>query len=377
MKRISVITTSVAVFMAASLLLSGCNHESSQENNNSDTTGIINVGHMKNYENLSELADDADLIAIGTVDRTVEVVPDDATRDKENPQAQIRLTRSSFRVEKSIKGDFTDEIIITQTGAAGWAEEPSNPIFETGERCFLFLREEDGIYHLFHPYCRFRIEDDRVSSMNYVLPAGEVRLPKGLSFWRVDLDDFISGVIEAIKSGFVIPDEEPVIYMDLVRIMGGRNYEFSLYEDGTVIYIKEWGLRMSTLENPSVRAWRSGKISEGKMDELTRLFKTEEFISLGEPLDYPVPGFENAVGVEGMTIADMTCYFRIDYANVEKSVIASSFTTPDHGMTYPAMPYPLNEIYKILKNIAENETKEDYRKEISTNEYKYPGEIDD
>src|SRR4030042_2399481 len=225
MKRIFFLTIVIAVSTVISLLAFGCNHESSQENDTGNATGVIFVEYNKSYESLGEMVADADLIVAGTIDRTIKVVPDEATKDKEDPRSRMWLTRSAFRVEKSIKGDFTDEIIITQIGALGWAEEDGNPIFEPGEGCFLFLREDDGIYYLFHPYCRFRIEDNKVSSMNFVLPTGQARPPLDLTFWRIDRDDFVSRVIEAIKAGFVIPGEDPVISMNLLRVMGGRNDE--------------------------------------------------------------------------------------------------------------------------------------------------------
>jgi len=38
--------------------------------------------------------------------------------------------------------------------------------------------------------------------------------------------------------------------------------------------------------------------------------------------------------------------------------------SPDDGMTYPDMPYPLNEIYRRLKDIAENQTEEVYKESL-------------
>jgi hypothetical protein len=41
-----------------------------------------------------------------------------------------------------------------------------------------------------------------------------------------------------------------------------------------------------------------------------------------------------------------------------------SYLTPDNGMTYPEMPYPLNEIYEKLRYISVNDTEEVYRQSI-------------
>jgi hypothetical protein len=46
----------------------------------------------------------------------------------------------------------------------------------------------------------------------------------------------------------------------------------------------------------------------------------------------------------------------VDYGDLHKKVGASSYLTPDEGMTYPDMPYPLNELHKVLWQIAEGRT---------------------
>ncbi|MFC1946372.1 hypothetical protein ACFLXY_00475 [Chloroflexota bacterium] len=368
MKRIPSLTIVITVFTAVSLLLSGCNHESSQEDNNSsNTTGIIHVGYARSYENLGELADEADLIVAGTIDRTIEVVPDEATKDKKNPMSRMWLTQSAFKVEQSVKGDYTDEIIISQLDALGWAEEQDNPLFEPGERCLLFLREENGIYYLFHPDGRFRIEDDRVSSMNYVLPTGQARPPLDLTFWRIDLDGFVSRVIEAIKSGFTIPDEEPVIFMNLLRIMGGRNDELSIYEDGTVVFIEQWGLRLPAPEHPPVKAWRVGQIS---IDDVGNLFEILESINFNE-LEAHDRASDPYTGSGRMSDLRVTISANNGYIN--NKVLSLAYSSDESHSQYKVYPLILNEIFENLMRIAEEETNEACREEMERNiVYEYP-----
>lgn len=43
---------------------------------------------------------------------------------------------------------------------------------------------------------------------------------------------------------------------------------------------------------------------------------------------------------------------------LHKAVRAFGYPTPDRDMTYPDMPYPLNEIYRRLKIIIEDRTEE-------------------
>ena len=362
MKKISFFTILIAVLTAASLLVSGCNQESSQENNPINTTGnvtgIIHVDYIKGYENLGELAGEADLIVVGIVERT-EVVLDETTRDREDPRVQQRNTESYFRVEKSIKGDFTDEIIIVQMGAKGWLEEQGNPVFEPGERCFLFLRgSEDSIYGLLHPDGRFRIEDDKVSSMNFVLPTGQARPPLDLTFWRIDLDNFISRVIEAVRSSFVIPDEEPVINMDLQWMMSGFKNVVTMYETGTVIYVKQWGLRHPNPDNPAVRVWKYGEIDTVDMENLLGFLDSVDFKNLEKyykPLD---PSTQSGVS------SDLYAVIYARYNDIDKKVITEGYFTPEIDNPYKKLPYPLDEIYTKLITIAEEETEEAYREEI-------------
>ena len=199
MKKLIAAAAVTVLVISALLTQAGCNHESSPPDFSGNTTGVIHVDYIKYYENIGELAADADLIAVGTIDRTIEVVPDEATKDARDPRNQTYLTRSAFRVERVIRGSATKEIAISQMGARGWVEEYGNPVFEPGEKCFLFLRDgNDDMYHLVNPVGRFSIKDGNVYSMNYVLPTGQSRPQQDLKFWKIDLEEFIDRVTEEI-----------------------------------------------------------------------------------------------------------------------------------------------------------------------------------
>jgi hypothetical protein len=201
MKKLIMLDLAMVLVMTVLLVQAGCSHESSLPDFSGNTSGTIFVDYIKNYENLGELAADADLIAIGTIDRTVEVVADEATGDTGDPRARTYLTRSALRIEKLVKGNTDSEIIISQMGAIGWAEEVGNPIFRPGEKYFLFLRDGgDGMYYLLHPLGRYKITDGNVYSMNHVLPTGQSRPPLDLMFWKINLEDFISRVNEEMNT---------------------------------------------------------------------------------------------------------------------------------------------------------------------------------
>ena len=192
MKKPITVAVLTVLVVAGLLTQAACSRDSSPPDFSGNTTGIIHVDYIKSYKSIGELATDADLIAVGTIDRTIEVVPDEATRD---PRAQTYSTRSAFQVERVVKGSADGEIVLSQIGAIGWAEEVGNPIFRPGERCFLFLRDSpEGIYYLVNPLGRFKITDGNVYSMNYVLPTGQSRPPLGLMFWKIDLEEFIGRV---------------------------------------------------------------------------------------------------------------------------------------------------------------------------------------
>lgn len=178
----------------------GCSRESRLPDFSGNTTGDIFLDYVKGYGNLGELAADSDLIAVGTIDRTIGVVTDEATKN-ESLKNRSYLTRSAFRVERVVKGKADSEIILSQMGAVGWAEEVGNPVFRPGERLILFLRDgHDGRYYLLHPLGRYPIKDNSVYSMNYVLSEGQPRPPLDLIFWKVDLEEFIGRVTKEISN---------------------------------------------------------------------------------------------------------------------------------------------------------------------------------
>jgi len=147
-----------------------------------------------------------------------------------------------------------------------------------------------------------------------------------------------------------VPEGEPVITMrnSFSRIVAGPVF-LRVYMDGTVIYTKETG------SLNAIRIWNTGKINEDELNGLLPLFTTGDFESLYRR--YEFTGELEKVG-------NMSCTISIKYLDLDKAVTADWFPSPDSGMTCPDMPYPLNEIYKRLKDIAENRTNEVYRETI-------------
>ncbi|MBI2853108.1 MAG: hypothetical protein HYX84_08465 [Chloroflexi bacterium] len=163
-----------------------------------------------------------------------------------------------------------------------------------------------------------------------------------------------------------VPEGDPIIGIELDFVIRGEFAKLFLYDSGAVLYIEEKNLRMSMPEAPPTRVWKTGKIDAGELSNLIELFQTAEFAALDAYYQFPGKPIEPIEGVPagGFTIGDGKFTFSIDHEDVKRTVTAFGYLTPDKGLTYPDMPYPLNEIYKGLKGIAENRTEEVYSEPI-------------
>jgi len=158
-----------------------------------------------------------------------------------------------------------------------------------------------------------------------------------------------------------IPEEPPVIYEQLDYIMRGEFKYLYIYEDGSIIYIEEKGLRLPTPGHPATRTWRTGEFTSEQMDSLVAYFENSGLDKLDEYCLFPGEPEEGGSIKRG----DMDFTISIDSENLSKTVTASGYLTPDKGETYPDMPSPLNEIYQRLRAIA-METEEVYSEPIQS-----------
>ena len=157
-----------------------------------------------------------------------------------------------------------------------------------------------------------------------------------------------------------IPEGKPVIVMDISFRMGGEQSQLAIYKNGTVIYHEDKGLRPPPPpEHPPTRTWKTGKLEEEELIGLIDFFKSSKFDELDDAYyQYPDPSSESGV------ISDMDCTVSISSGNFSNTVKTFGYFPPDSNLLYPGLPYPLNEIYKKLKDIAENKTEEVYRESI-------------
>ncbi|MDP2730852.1 MAG: hypothetical protein Q8O55_10280 [Dehalococcoidales bacterium] len=163
-----------------------------------------------------------------------------------------------------------------------------------------------------------------------------------------------------------IPEDAPVVATQLDFVMRGEFDKLYLYDDGTVVYVEEKNLRMPVPENPPVRIWSKGQIRSEELTEILRLFQTTEFAELGDYYQFPGQPMDPIPGVPpgGFTMGDGKFTFHVDYSDLQKTVTAFGYLTPDHGITYPDMPYPLNELYKRLRVVIDDKIREVYREAI-------------
>jgi hypothetical protein len=156
-----------------------------------------------------------------------------------------------------------------------------------------------------------------------------------------------------------IPEGVPLITAELDYRMRGEIDSLYIYEDGSVIYIEEKGLRLPTPGNPATRTWKTGKLLGEELNSLMEFINNSGFNKLNEY--YRFPGKPEG---SGMTYSDGDFDFYFSYGGLQKKVTAVGYLTPDHGKAYPDMPYPLNELYVKLRDIALNHTDEVLKEDI-------------
>jgi hypothetical protein len=156
-----------------------------------------------------------------------------------------------------------------------------------------------------------------------------------------------------------IPEGNPVIYEKLDYIMRGEFNHLYIYEDGSILYIEEKGLRLPSPGHSPTRTWKTGKFTQ--LDKsLLAFIRDSGLDKLGEYYQSPEKPIEGG----GFAMGDMKLTLTVNYEDFQKTVSAFGYLTPDLGQTYPDMPSPLNDIYVRLRTIA-LATQEVYQENIS------------
>lgn len=175
-------------------------------------------------------------------------------------------------------------------------------------------------------------------------PAPDTQMPAATP----DTENPIPRLASPPPSGVSIPEGNPVIYERRDYVMRGQFTFLFIYEDGSILYIEETGLRMATSQYPATRTWKTGKLPPEELDNLLQLLTGSGFKKLDEY--YKFPGKPTAGG--GFTMGDMGLTITVNHGGLSKTVTAIGYLTPDGGETYPDMPSPLNKIYVKLRAAA-------------------------
>jgi hypothetical protein len=139
-----------------------------------------------------------DMIAIGTIDRIVEI-----TELDEINEVKTYRTAFSFSIDHLFMGEKTKEVIVYQMGSP---EQPStgfsdDPMFKIGEKSLLFLKENiHGSYFTIGAEGRYKIVDNKVYSLNYVIPDGLLTVPETMDFNGVTVKQITEKVTERLDT---------------------------------------------------------------------------------------------------------------------------------------------------------------------------------
>lgn len=136
----------------------------------------------------------------------------------------------------------------------------------------------------------------------------------------------------------------PVIMMRILYTMRGESSYFGIYEDGFVYCVEETGLRPTW---QTTETWKAGHISKEELNNLADFMRSNRFMEM-----------EDHYSLSTIPQTDLDLRIQVYYQDINKFVTAQGYFSYDDGKTIPDMPYPLNEIYKKLKQIADNNTEE-------------------
>jgi len=142
-----------------------------------------------------------------------------------------------------------------------------------------------------------------------------------------------------------LPEETPVIDLEVKVPPAGTESWLGIYEDGTVISVETSGV-WGPDATGAVRVWKRGRLKGKELDSLLE-FVVGNIDSYKEDYDYPR---ESADGEDIMFMM-----FVVRYENIGKIVRAHNYLSPSSYpfyMAYPDLPSPLKKTYERLCGIA-------------------------
>ena len=190
-----------AISIAMLAAISSCKQESGAATENA-IGGGVEVSRAKSYTNISDMATDSQIIVIGNVKRVLEAL--------EDPDEHLYMTTFAFQTETAFKGNVNGEIIVCQHGTADtpWFVVKDDPLFKIGETYLLFLNKNlFGTYYYYGPCARYKIENGKVFSMNYILQNNNVyKASEALDFNGAELTAVTTTITETLDTVRFISD---------------------------------------------------------------------------------------------------------------------------------------------------------------------------
>jgi hypothetical protein len=195
---------------------------------------------------------------------------------------------------------------------------------------------------------------------------GKTWLYSGLVVLVLTLMGFGIWVVLSPGDEIEIPEEEPVVLMDINNPEAGTLSQLSIYKDGTVIHVEDSELEMPSRQGDNyTRTWRTGKVSPGDIDYFFDYLDSvgfneieHAFLSPDEEKE-PVPVENTKAGGISLYPGGPADYIRIFADNnvVNNTIYALGFFISG-SEPYSELPYPVNFIYAELADIIENNTEE-------------------
>ena len=158
------------------------------------------------------------------------------------------------------------------------------------------------------------------------------------------------GLFLARPSGFTPPNSQPVVYARELYTMQGIDNALYLYEDGTVVYITETGLRVPTADHPAIRTWYKAALTPTELADLIGYFREIDFNSL------TIPPLWDGTGEHPTPFSDLMYTVSVSSGELQRELTVSEYFPPTRTDQTAIMPAPLDEVYTRLAAIAAGAT---------------------
>jgi hypothetical protein len=158
------------------------------------------------------------------------------------------------------------------------------------------------------------------------------------------------GLLLTRPSGFTPPGGQPVLYAQELYTMQGIDNSLYLYEDGTVVYITETGLRVPTADHPAIRTWYKAALTPTELADLLGYFREIDFNAL------EIPPFWNGQGEHPVPSSDLMYTVSVSSGDLQRTLLVQEYFPPTRTDQTAIMPAPMDSVYSRLAAITAGTT---------------------